>query len=145
MGFGEAKTALVEAYRSALGARPAASELDAAEEEAIRRWETRFRDPEWLAGPTAPARPVLQVKISADASLLAAAGDRLRVEASIVDGRLERVTVSAEPPGVETAALGRALAGREARPEDVRRALEPFGEDGLEVLRLLEPGLRTVR
>ena len=44
------------------------------------------RTPRW---PPSPPRPVRRIKISADASLLAAAGDGLRVEASIVGGRLD--------------------------------------------------------
>jgi hypothetical protein len=50
------------------------------------------------------------------------------------------VVVASERDG-ETPELGSALAGMEARPEAVRVALEPFGESGLRVLRLLEPGL----
>lgn len=140
VSFGEAKAALVEAYRRALGARPVDSALTAAEEAAIRRWEERFRDPEWLAGHPAPQRPVRRVKISADASLLAAAGEGQRIEASIVGGRFERVTVASECDG-KGPELGRTLAGLEARAEVVRGALEPFGDAGLRLLRLLEPGL----
>ncbi len=141
VSFDAARAALVEAYGEALGARPVASELSVEEEQAIGRWEERFRDPAWLAGPPSPSRPLCQVKISADASLLAAAGGGVGIEASIVGGTFERLAVSGEKLDGEGSAIGRALAGVEARRSAVGRALEPFGDAGLEVLELLGPGL----
>ncbi len=139
VGFEEARSALVEAYGAAFGGRWAAAGLTAAEEDAIRVWEERFQDPSWLAGPPSPAPAVRQVKISADAWVVAAAGDGLSLEASIAGGRLERIVVAGE--GIDGAAVGRALAGVEARPEALRRALEAFGEPGRRVFGVLEPGL----
>ncbi len=137
VGFDDARASLVEAYARALGADAVSSELTAEEEAAIRRWEARFRDRSWLAGPPAPDRPFRRVKISADVAVAAAGDDGLRVEASIVGGRLERAAVTGERVGGEAAAIGRALAGVEARPEPIRQALGAFGETGGAVRRLL--------
>ncbi len=140
VGFDEARSALIDAYGAAFG-EVTTADLTAAEEEAIRVWEERFQDPSWLTGPPSPARAVRQVKISADAWVVAAAGEGMRVEASIAGGRLERIVVEGE--GFDGSTIGRALVGVEARPEALRRVLEPFGEPGRRALRLIEPGLKN--
>ncbi len=147
IGFEEARAALIEAYgrafRSAFDDRTAQTEdrLTETEEEAIRRWEDRFRDPEWLAGPEQPLganQPASrQIKISADAWIVAAAGDGVTVEASLAGGHIERIRIDAE--SFDAGSMSRRLAGLPARPAALRQALEPFGEDGAKVLNLLEP------
>lgn len=53
--FAEAKAALVGAYARALGLPVREDAPTAAERAAARRWEERFADPEWQAGP--PPKP----------------------------------------------------------------------------------------
>ncbi len=139
VSFDDAREALVAAYSEALGLDPIPGELDDAEEDAVRRWEERFQDPEWLAGPDLPERPLRQVKVSAAAWVVAGAAEGWTVEASIAEGRLERIVI--EGNGGER--MGRALAGLKARPEVLRDALEGFGDDGRRLLAFLEPGLKV--
>jgi len=140
VGFDQTRQALTQAYARAFG-DPVVSALTEAEEAAIRGWEDRFREPRWLAGPARPAatQPAAaqRIKISADAWIVAAAADGLRVEASIAGGKIERLRIDAER--FDGGQMARRLAGRPARSEALRRILEPFGEHGLDVLRLLEP------
>ncbi len=136
VGFEEARAALIEAYGRAFG-RPHDSTLDETEERAIREWEERFRDPAWLAGPQQPRPGARQIKTSAGAWLVIAAGDGVAVEASIAGGRIERVRIDAERLDAE--GLARELTGLPARSGALRRALEPFGEGGSTVMALLEP------
>lgn len=138
VSFDEARRALVASYSEALHLGPVPGELERAEENAVRRWEERFEDREWLAGPSVPEPPFRQVKISSDAWVVAAAAKGWTVEASVAEGRLEKVAVGGEG-GSE---IARALTGLEAQPDALRRALGGFGGKGREVLALLEPGLR---
>ncbi len=151
IGFGAARAALVEAYGRAFGAngegRASGAQtqhaLTEVEEAAIREWEERFRDPEWLAGPQTPGpcRPVArQIKISADAWIVTAAGDGVAVEASIVGGRLQRVVIEAPGLAGEADEIARVLVGRRALPGVIERALEPFSAGG-RILELLSPAL----
>lgn len=134
--FADARAALVAAYAEALGLDPVPGELADAEEEAVHRWEECLADRDWLAGPALPARPLRQVKISSDAWVVAAAADGRTVEASIAEGRLERLAGG-------DAEMCRALEGLEARAGALRDALAPFGDDGRRFLALLEPGLKV--
>jgi hypothetical protein len=111
-----------------------ASELSVAEDTAVAAWDARVADPRWVAGPTLPCPASSQVKICADVFVLSAAAEGMSVEASIVDGRIDRVRVEgAEVNGaaarIERAALGQALA---ALPE----ALAAFGPHGARLLEL---------
>ncbi len=136
VGFDEAREALILAYGRAFKDSRKSS-LSEAEEAEIHRWEGRFRDSEWLAGPDQPLPAAHRIKISADAWIVAAAGDGLKVEASIAGGKMERVRIDAEDLDGER--LGSLLAGIPARPDALRRVLEPFGEPAARVVKLLEP------
>lgn len=132
--------ALVDAYARGLGLSPVASELSAAEATAIAAWEARVADPRWVAGPMLPCRASSQVKICADVFVLTAAAEGISVEASIVDGRIDRVRVEgSEVNGaaarIERAALGQAIA---ALPE----ALAAFGPPGARLLELFRDARR---
>ncbi len=143
VGFDQAREALIEAYGRTFGDDMVGDRRDGslteAEEQAVRGWEDRFRDPGWLAGPERPPPPAkaCRVKISADAWLLTASAGGVSVEVSIVSGRMERVRIDAER--FDGVALSRRLAGQPARLAALERALEPFGEHGRRVLKLLEP------
>lgn len=140
-----ARAALVDAYARALDRRPLAAELGDDEEAAIRRWEKRFQDPAWLVDPGPPARRATrQIKISADARIVWGSQDAWEVEASIVDGRLERVFVALPAANGLGEEIARALAGQPARSDALRALLEPFGDAGRRVHGLFEPGLRAL-
>lgn len=138
VGFAEARAALVEAYVAAFGAGAEASRLTAAEEAEIERWEERFRDPSWLAGHPGPGRSVRQVKISADAWVLAATDGGVEVEASIVGGRFECVAIDGSGLDGAGEAIARALVGEEARTAALRNVLAPFEDHGRRILKLLD-------
>ncbi len=136
VGADRACEALLEAYGEAFGeARESA--LTEAEETEIRRWQDRFQDPDWLAGPGQPPPAAHRVKISADAWLVAAAADGLSVEVSIAGGKIERARVDAK--GLDGERWSRRLAGVPARSDALRQALELLGDDGRRLLDLLEP------
>ncbi len=144
VGFAEARAALVEAYGAAFGPTVEKTRLTAVEEAEVERWEERFRDPEWLAGPARSRRGAQQVKISADAWVVAAHGDGVGVEASIVGGRFERVVIDGAALGGVAESVVRALVGQEARAATLRALLGRFGEGGERILELLEPGLASL-
>ncbi len=139
VSFDDARDALIASYAEALELDPQPGELTDAEEDAVRRWEERFQDAEWLTGRAAAGRPLRQVKISSDAWVLAGTADGWTVEASIAEDRLERIVIQGD--GGEE--MGRALIGCEARPRALRDALEEFGDDGRRFLGFFEPGLKV--
>ncbi len=136
VGFGDAREALIEAYGRAFGDRRDDS-LSDVEEAAVRRWQQRFREPEWLAGPQLATSAARRIKISADAWVVIAAAGGVSVEASIVGGIMERVRIDGER--FDGVALSRRLAGQPAQSAALERAIAPFGEHGRHVLKLLEP------
>ncbi len=136
VGFDQAREALIKAYGRAFGP-PQASSLSELEKAAIREWQFRFQEPEWLAGPGRPAPVARHIKISADAWVVAGAADSLRIEVSIVGGKIERTRIDAK--GFDAEHMCRQLEGAPARVGELRRKLEPFGELGRHVLRLLDP------
>ena len=137
VGFDDARAALIDSYGRAFG-RPREGSLNEAEAEEVRGWEERFRDPVWLAGPDQPPRPATshRIKISADAWVVAAAEEGVRVEASIVAGKIERIRLDAD--GLDVERIRRRLTGLPARASVLRQALEP-GAAGARVLSLLGP------
>ena len=134
--FHDAREALISAYSRAFG-EPCESSPTEAEEVEIRRWEDRFKAPEWLAGPDQPPPAARRIKISADAWIVAASAESLTLEVSIVGGRVEQARIQAER--IDGRQVSRLLAGIPARPGAIRQALEPFGVDGERLLDLLEP------
>lgn len=134
----DVKRALVAAYARHLGLSPVVSALTAAEHVAVADWEARVADPSWVAGPELPRALLRQVKICADVFVVAAAAEGLVVEASLVDGRFDRVQiegVGSAARRLEAAVVGQELAALPA-------ALGAFGADGARVLELLSSARR---
>ncbi len=137
-----ARDALANAYGRALARRPVPTCLTDSEETAITEWEERLRDPAWLAGPTHQTRRPRQVKISADAWVMAASRNGMSLEAAVAGGKIERLSVEAPRLNGAAGEIARAVTGRPATADALRLALEPFGKEGRRVLELLDPGLR---
>ncbi len=157
VSFGQVREALTETYGRAFGGPCVEDSLTPDEEAAVRQWEGRFQDPAWLAGaarsprravapravaPRAVAPRVRQIKISADAWVVAASEKGLAVEATIVAERMEKISVEARGDSGAQQAMARTLLGCETRPAALRRALAPFAETGRRVADLLQAGLR---
>ena len=129
------RTALGTAYASALTRQAVPGELTAAERETVAELDRRFTAPRWLAGPGRPGRPGRNgrlVKVRAGVWTLAAeASGGARLVASVVDGTLDRVALTA--PGMN----GRAQAAEQAltgTPVDAAAGvLAPLGEPGAEL------------
>jgi len=135
----QVRDALIAAYARALDKAPQLSVPTAGEELAIAAWETRIPDPAWVNGPERPLPALRQVKICADVFVVAAATDDLVVEASLVDGRFDRVQIAGlgGARSIEAAVVGQELAALPA-------ALGAFGADGARVLDLLSSARRIV-
>jgi len=134
----DVKRALVSAYARALGLSPTFSVLTAAEEGAIACWEARVAEPDWVAGPRRPTAQLRQVKICADVFVVAGATGEVVVEASLVDGKFDRVQidgVGSAARRIEAAIVVQELAALPA-------ALGEFGADGARVLELLSSARR---
>lgn len=124
-----AKQALVDAYARRLGRTAVASTLTPAEQAAVASWETRVADPAWVAGSALPRAPLRQVKICADVFVVVGTVGELVVEASLVDGQIDRVRIDGARE-IAYAATGHSLAALPA-------ALAEFGADGARVVELL--------
>ncbi len=135
-----AADALVRAYSRALELRPAAGELSAREQEAIRGWEERSRDPVWLAGPVPVRWSQRRVKICADVWVYFCRDRDLTVETSVVGGRFQRVAIAARDLNGIGEEMSARLTGRSAERRRVASELEPFGEAGRRVSALLANG-----
>jgi lipoate---protein ligase len=107
--------ALVAAYASALGSPAMPGELTGGERDMVASLDQRFSDARWLAGPARPGGSGIggrQVKVRAGIWTYAAeAGDGMRVVASVVRGRLDRVVLTAPDQNGQAQAAERALAG----------------------------------
>jgi lipoate-protein ligase A len=79
----EAAAALIEAFAHALGARPAADVLTAAEGREIQDWEQRFTQDSWLRGPEPKASAVRTVKVRAGVWLVVADDDTFEVQREV--------------------------------------------------------------
>ncbi len=98
------RIALSAAYASARALRAVPGELTPAELRTVAELDRRFTAPGWLAGPGRPARsgkPGRQVKVRAGVWTLAAeARGGARLVASVVNGTLDRVALTA--PGLNS-------------------------------------------
>jgi lipoate-protein ligase A len=137
----EAKSAWVEAYRAALATDVEYGSTTAEERREIAAWEDRFCRPEWLAGPSCTKRPGRQVKVWAGAWVFENSSEGLTVQATVVDGCLERVAVTSKQLNGVGEAISEALVGRPADNSTINKSLAPFGADGRQVAHLLGPGL----
>lgn len=129
-----AKAALIESYAERLDLPPVPADLTGTEHAAIERWEARFNDPQWISGPPSFARRGGAVKICAGVFVLGAESEAVRVEASVIEGRIERARLDAPRFNGSAVRIARALEGQLAR--ELGPCLEPFGREGLEVLHL---------
>ncbi len=141
IGLADAKDAMTRAYARALGLLPRPATLLAEEEAEIERWEGRFARPDWLPGRQTRVTSGCRVKITADVWAYHAAEKDLRVEASLVRGRIESVLIDSPEWNGVGAWMSRQLAGQPAESRAVQERLAGFGEAGLRVAELLRPGL----
>ena len=127
--------ALIAAYASALGLRALPGELTAAELDTAANLDQRFGDAQWLAGPVRAARlgrTGRQVKVRAGIWTYAGeASDSIRMVASVIRGRLDRVVLTAPGQNGQTQAAERALAG--APVSAAADVLGQFGGPGREL------------
>ncbi len=135
------KLALRDAYARALGRVAASSTTQPHEDTAIFHWERQLSDLAWMVGPSMPATTGRQVKVRAGVWVYDAADDGVGVRATVEDGRVTSARVSATGLNGTAAALSRALIGVAAERDALVARLQEFGDDGLRVLRALEPGL----
>jgi len=135
------KGALQRAYACALERVAHASELREREVQAIASWEQRLADSSWIAGPSLPVPAGRQVKVRAGVWVFDGADSRLRVRATIEEGRITFAKVDAPDLNGRAAAISRALVGVAADRDAILPRLEGFGEDGSRVMRAIEPGL----
>ena len=109
------RAALCAAYATALALRAVPGELTGAERSMVAELDQRFTAPRWLAGPGRPARPrfrARQVKVRAGIWTFAAqTRDGARLVASVVNGTLDRVTLTAPGMNGQVEAAERAMAG----------------------------------
>ena len=137
----KATRALIESYARALGLRPVPGALTDAEQAAIGRWDARFGDPQWIAGPATAARSGAAVKVCAGVFVLAAAGEGVRIEASVVDGRIERARLDAAQFNGTARRIEQSLAGQRMSALDA--CLLPFGREGQQVLDALREAMQA--
>jgi len=137
----EAKAALSEAFCQAFGQSAVAASLSSRQLASITEWEERFRNPGWRAGVERPKAARRQVKISTDAWLFATPGEQPWVEVSIVDGRIAQLNLDPGPWNGTAEAMSSALSGQRAEARNLEQCLQPFAEDGRQLLDLLLPGL----
>jgi lipoate-protein ligase A len=129
------RAALSAAYASALALRAVPGELTAAELHTVAELDRRFTTPGWLAGPGRAARSGghgRQVKVRAGVWTLAAeARDGARLVASVVDGTLDRVTLTAPGLNGQVKEAEQTLAG--APVSAAAGVLGRLGEPGAEL------------
>lgn len=129
------RAALSAAYASALTLQAVRSELTGAEHSMVAELDQRFTAPQWLAEPARPAGPdrkARQVKVRAGIWTLAAqARGGARLVASVVNGTLDRVALTAPELNGQVKAVERALTG--APVSAAANALAPLGQPGAEL------------
>lgn len=139
--LGDARSALASTYSEAFGGRAEPASPAAREVAEIERWDRRLRDPSWLAGPDLPKRPGRQVKVRSGVWVSFGRSRGLTAMLSVAGGRVERLAVEAAHLNGGAAAIGAAAIGAAPDAAELRARLRPFGEDGTNVLRAIEPGL----
>ena len=141
LGEESVKNAIRHAYACALRRVVCRSDTHPHEDEAIAHWERQLSDLAWIVGPLMPERPGRQVKVRAGVWVYDGAHEQLRVRATIEDERVRSARIDAPDLNGTASELARALLGVAASREALQARLEEFGEDGMRVLRALEPGL----
>jgi lipoate-protein ligase A len=125
------RDAATDAYSAAFALRAVPGQLSPLEHEHLLELDRRFQDPAWVSGPDRPTPDVWQAKVRAGVWVLAAEYAGARVVASVVGGRIERVSVSDVALNGDAARLEQALVGR--RLDDARVLLGEFGPAGARV------------
>ncbi len=104
--------AAVRSYAEALGREPFEGELTGAEQEALATWDRRLASAEWQAGPAPRRQAAWQLKVRSGVYVVAAEHAGARVEASVVDGRLDEVRLEDPEASGGASAAVQALRGR---------------------------------
>jgi lipoate---protein ligase len=133
------RAALRAAYATALALRPVPGELTGTEQSAVAELDQRFTAPRWLAGSGRPAGSggkARQVKVRAGIWTLAAeTRGGARLVASVVNGTLDRVVLTAPGMNGQAEAAQRSLAG--APVSAAAGVLGGLGEPGRELAAVL--------
>ncbi len=99
--------AAVDAFAGALGLRPRSGELSGAELDHMELLDRKFVDGGWLAGPDRPRSAGWKAKIRSGVWVLTGRSGGVRVRASVVGNRVERMDIEAPGDGeVRSAAAG---------------------------------------
>ncbi len=104
--------AAVRSYAEALGREPSEGRLTGVEREALARWDRRLASPEWQAGPARRRSSAWQLKVRSGVYVVAAEHAGARVEASVVDGRLDALRLEDPEASGGASAAVQALRGR---------------------------------
>ena len=127
--------ALTSAYAAALGRDPRPGHLSAAELAAVTELDELFTSADWLAGPArtsgrsaAPGASGRGVKVRGGVWTFAASSGGARITASVIDGRIEQVSLTAPALNGQASAAERALVGLPVA--GAADALRRFGEPG---------------
>lgn len=135
------KSALIHSYAHALGLSAEPSGVALHECVAVSHWEQELSDLAWIVGPSVPITAGRQVKVRAGVWVYDGGDDELRVRTTVEDGRVTVAHVAAPDLNGTAADLSRALLGVAAHRDALAARLQEFGDDGLRLLRALEPGL----
>jgi lipoate---protein ligase len=138
---GSIKSALRRAYATALRRLAVPDATRSREDGAIAHWERQLSDLAWIVGPSLPPMAGRQVKVCAGVWVYDRADEELRVRTTVERGRVISAHIDAPSLNGQATALARALVGVAAEHGALRARLEEFGDDGLQVLHALEPGL----
>lgn len=132
------RSAAVTAYAEALGLEAVGGSASAYERQRLVEVDARFRSPAWLRGPQRPdpkptsggagVSPTITVKVRAGVFVLCSEHEQSRAVATVVDGRIERATISDPDLNGTGALLEERLAG--VAVGDVAAVLEGYGAPG---------------
>jgi lipoate-protein ligase A len=133
---GAFQAALTTACAGALGLRAVPGSLSEAERQAVARLDRRFASARWLAGPTRMSGPGghgRPVKVRAGIWTYAAEAGGVRIVASVVKGRLDRVWLTAPAMNGTARAAEEALAGTPVSTAGAVLGRLGFGQSGREL------------